>query len=996
MKNDIAPQGKAYWHSLDQLEDTPAYRQFAEGEFPEGASEFVGSLSRRKFLTLMSASIAFAGLAGCRRPVEKIIPYVIQPEEIIPGVPQYYATTMPFGNTAYGLIVKSNEGRPTKIEGNAKHPSTNGTSNTLLQAAILNLYDPDRSRTVLQNGSEKDWASFVAFWRQAHAEDKTGAGLAILTEPFSSPTLARLIAEFRTRYPQAKVFTYTPVSDENIFEGLKLATGTAYQPVYHFEKAKVILSLDSDFLHTETENIRSAKGFADGRRVKTEKDEMNRLYVAESTYTMTGGMADHRLRVQSRLIGSFAATLAVELKSQGLAISGTDGLLANSTFDAKWIKAVAKELLAHKGQSLVVAGQRQPAEVHALVFAINAALANVGTTAVYHDLKDSATSSRTELAALIDQMQAGTVSALVMLGGNPVYNAPTDLNFSAALKKVQHTIHLSEYVDETSKQTEWHLPQANFLEAWSDARSADGTLSIVQPLIEPLFGGKSAVELITLLNDGVEKKGYEAVRKSWQDVLKSADFEKDWRRILHEGVLVGSASQGVSPALQPKPFSAEAFKADPATGANLEIVFQASPNVFDGRFANNGWLQELPDSATKLTWDNAAVMSNKTAKELAVKNGDMVTLKYQGRELAMPVWILPGQADYSISVALGYGHTASGRVGNGVGFNVYALQTSKTPHFDDGLTLAKTGRTYSLATTQDHSSMEGRPIVLEGTLEEYEKETDFIMEKQEELKTLLRNGVKIESIQNQTNVKDGYQWGMAIDLNVCTGCNACAVACQSENNIPVVGKDQVSRGREMHWIRIDRYFTGNPDKEDDVEMLHQPIACQHCENAPCEQVCPVAATVHDDQGLNVMVYNRCIGTKYCANNCPYKVRRFNFFNYTKDTPEIVKMAQNPDVTVRARGVMEKCTYCVQRITSAKFDAKGKAVPLHDGDVVSACQQACPTEAIVFGDVNNPMSKVSQMKKQTRDYQLLAELNVKPRTSFLAKLRNPNPELQTKA
>ncbi|MBL7961049.1 TAT-variant-translocated molybdopterin oxidoreductase [bacterium] len=1029
-KNMIVQNGKEYWRSLDQLADTPEFKEFVEREFPENASEMTNTVTRRNFLGLMGASIALAGLAGCRRPVEKIIPYVIKPEEIIPGIAEWYATAMPMGLNAYGVLAKSHEGHPTKIEGNEKHPSSLGSSNSFMQSAILGLYDPDRSKFVLQNNEDKTWYDFVTFWRELYNQYKTseGEGLALISESWSSPSLALLQSQFKKTFPKATWVTYEPVSDENIYEGVKAATGKYYQPLYSYNKARVILSLDSDFLYTGSDNVTAARGFADGRRIKTENDAMNRLYVVESVFSITGGMADHRLRMQSRQIGAFTAALAKELTAQGVTVEGAAGL-AGGNFDMKWLSAVAKDLIQSRGKSLVVAGARQPASVHALVYAINSALGNIGNAVSYREMKDAALPDRAAFTALVKKMHDSNVSTLVIMGGNPVYNAPADMEFESAMGKVGNTIHLSAYMDETSSLAKWHIPQAHFLESWGDVRSADGSLSIIQPLIEPLFGGKTALEFLNLVAASKDDRGYDIVRENWKNVIKG-DYEKSWRLLLHDGILANSSLPLSTPKIDSKSYtnylSSNPFVSDSATPDNLEIVFQSSSATFDGRFANNGWLQELPDPVTKITWDNVAMVSFATAQELGLSNqvikGEnkqpVIILQYNGREIELPVWVQPGHADNSVTVTLGYGRTAAGRVGNGVGTNVYALRTSEAQDFGLGLQISKTGKLYAIGTVQDHGGFDTEalaaaeiakrvPTILrEGTLDEYQKNPNFVTEIAEMNAELIDKESKKKnpqlpnpiSIYNAHNYDEGYQWGMSIDLNACIGCNACTIACQSENNIPIVGKSQILKGREMHWMRMDRYYCGDVEQP---EIAFQPIGCQHCETAPCEQVCPVAATVHDSEGLNVMVYNRCVGTRYCANNCPYKVRRFNFLEFNPGTsgfnqvdgPEILKMSKNPDVSVRMRGVMEKCTYCVQRISGARITAKKENRQIKDGEVVSACQQSCPTQAIVFGNINDPSSKVAEIKKLNRQYQLLAELNTRPRTSYLAKLRNPNPELE---
>jgi MoCo/4Fe-4S cofactor protein with predicted Tat translocation signal len=975
--------GRQYWRSLDELADTPQFREFLEREFPQGAEEMGNEWSRRSFLTLMGASLALAGLAGCRRPVEKIVPYVTQPEEVTLGKPTYYATTMPMGLSAYGLLVTTREGRPIKIHGNPDHPSSMGSSNIFTEASILDLYDPDRSRTPKKKNQDSTWAAFGSFWAEAYKKYSAnqGEGLALLIQPFSSPTLARLLEKFRKTFPKAAVAVYDPISDEAIFQGIRFATGLMYRPVYDYGKARVILSLDSDFLRMESENITASRGFTDGRRVMTQSDPMNRLYVAESYYSITGTLADHRIRMKASDIPAFALAMAKELVDQGVNVEGVARLTdTRSGFDRKVVKAIAADLVRTRGVSLVIAGRRQPAQVHALVYAINAALGNIGTAVTYRETTDWAPSSVDNTKALVEQMKQGRVNTLVMLGGNPVYNAPADLEFASAMTKVEHTVHLASHVDETSSKCEWHLPMAHYLESWGDARAVDGTLSVIQPMIEPLFGGKSVCELVSQCANGVEAKGHDIVRETWQTILPGIDFEKKWRKVLHDGLAKGTALPALAPPVRNA--SPEVTLGYPSS-EGMEVVFYTG-NVYDGRFANNGWLQELPDPLTKFTWDNAALMSQRTAAKLGVANGDMVELKVGDKTAEVPVWICPGHADDSIAVAVGYGRSNFGRVAGNVGANVYRLRTV-TPggaDFVTGVAVVRTSGSYQFSQTQEHWSMEGRPLVRETTRDEYAKKADFKPEQPEH--------PPLTSMWDEHTYKEGYQWGMVIDLNVCTGCNACAIACQSENNVPVVGKEQVGRNREMHWIRLDRYFAG--DNIDAPEVVHQPVACQHCEMAPCETVCPVAATSHDAEGLNVMVYNRCIGTRYCSNNCPFKVRRFNFFNYTKDLPESVRMVQNPEVTVRSRGVMEKCTYCIQRIKSAKDTAKSQGRTVVDGDMQTACQQACPAKAITFGNINDTKSQVTALKKNDRNYRLLEEMNVRTRTSYLAKLRNPNPDL----
>jgi molybdopterin-containing oxidoreductase family iron-sulfur binding subunit len=971
---------RTYWRSLEQRAGDPQAQSFAEREFQEGASE-LPDVSRRHMLQLLGASLSLAGIASCRRPVEKIVPYVNAPEQVIPGIPRYFATTMPVGLDAYGVVVESHEGRPNKIEGNELHPSTIGRSNSWIQAAPLNLYDPDRSPHPLASGEHSDWAAFASSWSTIESSLGDGAGLAILTESWASPTKARLAAAIRTRYPAATWATYESVSDENIFAGLAIATGQPMRPLYHLDQARVVVSLDADILQTESDNVRNTAGYAKARQIdKAGHGEMNRLWAVEATHSVTGANADHRIRLAASQIPAFVAALGARLSVSGL--SGT----MPTAVDSKVVDALIDDLQHHRGSSLLVAGRRQSAEVHAAVYAINAALGNVGQTLDLRELADTAIPDRGSLASLVATMNGGQISTLVMLGGNPVYDAPADLDFAAALAKVSTTIHLADRVDETSAQVMWHLPRTHFLEHWSDARSADGTMSIVQPLIRPLFDAKSDDELMGLIALGADAEsgawpsGYELVRATWANGDTSA-----WDRTLHDGLLAGSAL----PPQTPAPIATPRPQATNSSG--MELIFAASAAVLDGRFANNAWLQELPESMTKVTWDNAAILSPATATANSLKNGDRVKLTHDGVEAELPVWIVPGQADDTVVVALGYGRTHCGRVGDGVGVDVHPMRRSATFDLAVGASLAKVEGDHKFGQTQDHGSLEEpdlplstprkRPIAREATLEDYRKHPTFASE--------MVNVPHEHSLWEDHKYDTGYQWGMTIDLNACTGCNACVIACQAENNVPVVGRDEVHNGREMHWLRMDRYFAGD---ESNPEVMFQAVPCMHCENAPCEQVCPVSATVHDSEGLNAMVYNRCIGTRYCANNCPYKVRRFNFFNFTKDTPEIVQMAQNPDVTIRSRGVMEKCTYCVQRINAGRIHAKLEEREIRDGEVRSACQQACPANAIEFGNILDPGAKITAAKNSDRNYSMLAELLTKPRTTYLAKIRNPHPQL----
>ena len=1037
----------AYWRSLDQLADTPEFREFLHREFPQGASELSNGMDRRRFLTLMSASVALAGLAsGCRRPVEHILPASKVSELTLAGEAQYYATIMDFGGQALGLVVRSNDGRPTKIEGNPAHPSSLGAAHAYAQASVLDVYDPDRSQTVRKDGkpvltkdskgNDKDtgWQEFTKFAKDHFEKLKgsQGAGLRFLSESSSSPSLREVKDFVLKTFPQAKWHTWDAISQDNVLQGAQLAFGQPVHTHYAFDKADVVLAVDSDFLALDPQSVSNTKKFSKKRHISGTAGEMNRLYAVESHFSVTGAMADHRLRLQSSRIGSLLAAVAKKLN---VTAPGIDALAAKFRGDQKWVDAVARDLEKNKGKSAVVVGARQPAAVHALGHLINQALGNTEAVRYTQAFGSTVESSVASIRDLAQAMDGGQVSTLVILGGNPAYTAPADLAFGDKLKKVATRLHFGLENDETAVLCNWHVNAAHYLEAWGDGRAYDGTASIQQPLIEPLYNGKSVSEILALISGYPQQKTYDIVREYWKKQM-TGDFEKAWARALNDGVIANTAFADSKPSANAGSIGPELDKlAAAAEVGAMEINFVQDASVYDGRFANNAWMQEAPDPITKLTWDNAAIMSVATARKLGVKNEDVVTVTVGSNKLDLPVWIVPGYADDSVAIHLGYGRTQVGNVGRGGeytfpdaissaltsflgsnsstfkggGFNAYKLRTSAGLDFASG-TVAKTGLNYPLAVTQDHWSMEGRHLVREGTLEEFKKEPKFAPEMVEipPVTDLYEPVLKFDK---------GPQWGMAIDLNACTGCNACIVACQAENNIPIVGKEQVRRGREMAWIRMDRYFTGVPHinffdhsepkiDEDKVRAVYQPVGCQHCENAPCENVCPVAATVHNDEGLNTMAYNRCVGTRYCSNNCPYKVRRFNFANWHEDLKspenEVRKMVYNPEVTVRMRGVMEKCSYCVQRIQNARIKIKaaarqqGEDWKIQDGAITPACAQTCPADAIVFGDIRDPNSRVAQWKAQPRDYKLLGELNVKPRTSYLAKLRNPNPELEPAA
>jgi len=969
-------RGPALWRSLEQLADTEEFRSFVQAEFPARAAALLDPVDRRHFLKLMGASLALAGVSACtRQPEEKIFPYVKAPEYIVPGKPLFFATAMPLAGFATGLLVESHEGRPTKVEGNPDHPASLGATDAFAQAAILGLYDPDRSQTLRNAGDIRPWSAFSAAMRQAMEEQgaRGGAGLRLLTGAITSPTLVQQIERFLAQLPQARWIQYEATGSDTARHVARLAFGREVEARYRLDKADVILALDADFLCGGAGSVRYAREFARRRRVDGDAAR-NRLYAVEPAPSNTGAAADHRLPLRGELVEELALAVAARL---GLPVRTARGVDAH----VAWIEAVARDLAEHRGRSLVIAGGWQSETTQLLALAINEHLGNAGATVEYSEPLGSgaAATGTAALRELAEEMETGKVDMLVMVETNPVYDAPADLRFAERLVKVPLRVHFGLYDDESAEVSHWHVPAAHFLEAWSDARAYDGTTTILQPLIAPLYEGKSAHELISILA-GDERSGYDIVRSYWQRRLPEP-FEASWRRAVHDGVVADSAL----PALQPNwvlpPGQQVPDRAARIGDAEWEILFRPDASVFDGRFANNGWLQELPRPITRLTWDNAAWIAPAAAERLGVGNGDVVEIEVEERRLRAPVTVVPGQSADSITLHLGYGRRRAGYVAAGAGCDAYALRTSAAPWQVSGGRVRAVGERRPLACTQDHFSMEGR------------EPARFI-----DLEAAHGHGAAHEGGHGDIaalslysdHPYDGYAWGMSIDLNACTGCNACVVACQSENNIPVVGKEQVSVGREMHWLRIDRYFAGDLDAP---EIVQQPVPCMHCEVAPCEAVCPVNATVHSDEGLNDMVYNRCVGTRYCSNNCPYKVRRFNFFLYSEVRAESLKMAANPDVTVRSRGVMEKCTYCVQRISHARINAKRENRKIHDGEVVTACQAVCPSEAIVFGDVNEPDSAVSRQKKSPRNYALLEELGTRPRTTYLAGVRNPNPALR---
>jgi molybdopterin-containing oxidoreductase family iron-sulfur binding subunit len=982
-------RGRDYWRSLDEVAATPEFQDLLEREFPRqavGWSEDENPVEgRRNFLKLMGASLALAGMTACtRQPTEHIMPYVRQPEDLIPGRPLFFATATTLNGVASGVLVESHEGRPTKIEGNPEHPATLGACDPYSQASVLQLYDPDRSQALTYNGEIRSWSAFTGALRDALAQQKGkgGAGIRILTETVTSPSMAEQLRTIQKLYPAAKWHQWDPAGPHSARAAAIQAFGQPVNTYYDFTNANVVVSLDADFLASGAASLRYARQFAKRRRVDEPTSTMNRLYVVEPMPTPTGTKADHRLALRAGDVEEFAWALAISL---GIA----QGPKTGENHDIyKWLGPIARDLQANKGAGIVIAGEQQPPIVHALAAIMNEKLGNVGKTVFHTDPIEAGPSGQpvdqvASLQDLVKDLDAGAVDVLIAIGGNPAFTAPVEFGMRDRLKKAKLRIRLGLYADETSQVCQWQVPETHFLESWGDARAFDGTVTIQQPLIQPLYGGRSAIQLLQSLTEQPEKTPYDVVKGYWNGQHAGTDFEAWWRRAVHDGVVPGTALPTKTVAVRGEALATRG--AARKLGGKLEVIFRPDPTIYDGRFANSGWLQELPKPITKLTWDNAVFLSPATAHRFGVQKGDLLKLTYEGRSLQAPVFIQPGHVNGAATLHLGYGRTHAGRAGTGMGFNPYGLRTAKALWQDVGMDVVKTGGKYEFADTQNFHLLETpdrRHIIHRADLADFRKNPEAPHEGAE-------TPPKGLSLYPEWKY-EGHAWGMAIDLNSCTGCGACVVACQAENNIAVVGKDQVRRGRAMHWLRVDSYYQGD---ESDPAIYNQPVPCMHCEDAPCELVCPVQATTHSSEGLNDMVYNRCVGTRYCSNNCPYKVRRFNFFLFSDFETPSLKLQRNPDVSVRSRGVMEKCTYCVQRINSAKIDAEKQDRPVRDGEIQTACQATCPSEAIVFGDINDKNSRVSKLKANERNYSLLADLNTRPRTTYLATLRNPNSEIE---
>ena len=990
-RDKLSESGPEYWRSLQELAGDPEFQERLHREFPKGASEWLSPVSRRSFLSLMGASLALAGMTGCiKQPLEEIVPYVVQPTNVTPGIPKFYATAFTLSGYGIPLLVESNMGRPTKIEGNPQHAACYGGSDIFSQASLLDLYDPDRMQTVTFNGDASSWFDFVNAMRSVLVND-SGQRIRFLTQTVSSPSLGNQFQQLLRKYPNARWHQWEPVNRDQVRAGSQLAFGDSLETQYRFDKAQLILSVDADFLYPTFPGYhRYTRDWANRRRPFPERRPfadvsgnlfpalaMNRMYAMESMPGVTGAKADHRLMLRPSQIVRYLQIIA-----NRLGVGRATGSADNEN-DAKWLNALANDLQAHRAASVIVVGDHMPAEIHALGHQLNEVLGNVGQTVVYTDpVAANPTDQTNSIKELISDMRSGAVDLLVVLGGNPAYDAPADLGFAEALNQVPAKVYHGLHLNETAALCNWNVSATHYLEAWSDVRAYDGTATIVQPLVLPLYGSKSEHELLAVFGDDPTRSGYDIVGSYWRAAApKGTDFESFWRQSVFDGFIQGTAYKPRSVRVKAFEIALTHNPEQPSATNTVELIIRPDPSIYDGRFANNAWLQELPKPLTELTWDNPVMVGVAMAQRLHLQNGSVLELELQGRKIVGGIWVQPGHPDNAATVFLGYGRERSGRVGTGVGYNAYKIRTTQALHDATGVTIRDTGRTYKLITGQGLQDMEGRDIIREATLDQYKENSEFAHYREEE---------PPRALTLYPNYKyTGYAWGMLIDQNACTGCNACVIACQSENNVAVVGKLQVAIGRRMHWLRVDAYYKGDPDNP---KAYFQPVPCMQCEDAPCELVCPVEATVHSTEGLNDMIYNRCVGTRYCSNNCPYKVRRFNFLLFQDWTQPQYKMMRNPEVSVRSRGVMEKCTYCIQRITNGRIRAEKEERLIQDNEIQPACQQSCPADAIVFGNINDANSRVAKLKENPRNYALLADMNTRPRTTYLAHIHNPNPEI----
>lgn len=1000
---------------MEELADTPEFQEYLHREFPENATQWLAG-SRRDFMRLMGASLFLAGVSGCdliRQPQEKIVPTVHSTGHASPGLSLYFATACDFAGSAIGLTVESRDGRPIKIEGNPNHPSSLGATNIFAQAATLDLYDPDRARTAMNREKIVSQAQVVSQLTalRVRLDETKGRGLRVLLGTSTSPTLARVLHQAVTRWPEMKWSVYESVNDDAFRAAMEQASGDAASElslVYDFSRADVVLSIDCDFLAARDLPPCYVQEFSAARRVAgrprndaSAADSMVRLYHLGPTPTPTSAKADHNLALGPTELADAVAELARVWEAD----AQDDQTAKDATSHSEWIARVVADLKAAGARALVSVGREQPAAIHALGHLLNQELGGVGSTVHYiksPQVRPQESPSDVDmLAELVTEMEAGKVETLLVLGGNPVFEAPADINFGAALEKVPFSLMLASAANETSQKTQWLVPRTHFLESWGDARAHDGTVSIVQPLIAPLHESISDIELLATLCEDAPS-AYSSVRKTWQEKLGERDDDPRWQKAVADGIIASATDSSSvvphrnplqSPSLQSPPLQSISQLADShltgttnvtkhdTTSDIFDIVIRPDPTIWDGRFINNGWLQELPKPLTHTVWDNPALMAPADAQRLGLSNGDVLAIGEADRQVDIPIWIAAGHAAGCLTLFMGFGRRVVGRVGQGTGFDIRPLIAQDSMTQRRSVAVRKTARRHAIVTTQHFQSMEGRHLARAGTLAELQAEPDgpaFAHPPDPAPDATLFPDWPYE----------GHKWGMTIDLTTCVGCSACVIACQAENNIPVVGKEQVAMNRHMHWIRVDTYYTGPPEQPH--QTLNQPVTCMHCERAPCEVVCPVAATNHSDEGLNQMVYNRCVGTRYCSNNCPYKVRRFNFLDFSDKfiNEPTLHLLSNPEVTMRQRGVMEKCTYCVQRIEGARVASQLEDRPIRDGEIKTACQAACPAQAIRFGDLNDPASEVRQTHDHPLTYALLEELNTKPRTTYLAEVTNP--------
>ncbi len=925
--------------------------------------------SRREFLKLMGASLALAGWSGCtRQPLEKIVPYVRQPEEVVPGEPLFYATSFQQDGYAEGVLVESNLGRPTKIEGNPLHPASFGATSRFAQASILDLYDPTRAKTPLFKNRTATWDEFRKFFQEQSAEGKE---LALLFRPSTSPTLQSQLKAFSAAHPQTNIYLYDPCG---------LDGGGAAKPLlaqqssvrYDFSKANIILSLFGDFLSELPGSLAYARQTMSNRRAGAQI--FNRIYSIESVPGLVGTIADHRFACKESLAGNIVRFLASEL--------GLPGTVSSPQLDSRMshlLRVAAADLKANRGRSVIYPGKTMDSRLRRICQQMNQYLENTGSVVVSQKNPEDIYPEQTgTLQELVEKLERGAIAGLLIFGGNPAFDKPGDLPLDRAFSKAQWTAHLTEFSNETSALCTWSLPKSHYLESWGDARAYDGTASLIQPLIAPLHESRTDCELLEILTSASPRSSYELTKALWQ---KNGLSEEAWEHALHQGFVPDTTFSHDQQHLAAE--SADLWNGltqEESTG--IEVYLRPDPTIGDGSWSHNAWLQELPKPLTEITWENAVYLSSNLAAHLNLRNEDLVRLVTESGAIRLPVWILPNQAPGTASLHFGYGRRGPGDDKEIVGENVYPIRTTKTPWRLTNVSLEKVSGKYPLAARQLHQNMEKRDLVRTASFAELagNETNDDDHQRAQEYSSSLYPPYRYDS----------YAWGMTIDLTACIGCKACVVACQAENNIPTVGKKEVRRGHFMHWLRIDQYYSGSPANP---LVFHQPVLCMHCENAPCELVCPVGATTHSSEGLNEMTYNRCVGTRYCSNNCPYKVRRFNFFQYSDRKTPLLQLLYNPDVTVRMRGVMEKCTYCVQRINRARIKAKEENRPIADGEIRTACQAVCPAQAIVFGNINDEYSQVSRWKRSVLNYGLLTELNTVPRTTYLARLSNPNPALE---